>query len=504
MTNSSLNGARRHFRVAIIGTGFSGLGMAIRMLGEGMNDFVVFEREDDVGGTWRENTYPGIACDVPSNLYSFSFAPNPNWSKVYSGGGEIWDYLRDTALKYGVMPNIRFGHEVTEGHWESDGQRWRLETTQGTFYADIVIGGMGPLAEPAIPAVKGIENFKGSVFHSAQWDHDFDLTGKRIAVVGTGASAIQFVPAVQRQAGKMYLFQRTAPWVLPRNERAFTRLEQRLYKRLPIVQRAVRAGIYWAFETRVIAFAKQPRFMKVLEAIGRTHLKRQVKDPQLRSKLTPRYTIGCKRILMANDYYPALQQPNVEVVTDGVDEVHAHSIVTQDGAEREVDAIIWGTGFHVTDTEAPSRVFGEGDRRLSEVWGTSPQAYLGTAIAGFPNIFMMIGPNTGLGHTSMVFMIESQIEYLIGALKHMEQSNVGALNVRQDELERFNAALQKRLKNTVWNTGGCASWYLDAEGRNTTIWPGFTFEFRQRTRHFDPAVFDSEPRRVARQAVPAG
>jgi cation diffusion facilitator CzcD-associated flavoprotein CzcO len=477
-----------HFRVAIVGTGFSGLGMAIRLKQEGIEDFVVFERAGDVGGTWRDNTYPGAACDVPSHLYSFSFAPNPEWSRTFSQQPEIQDYLRRCAGHFDVLPHVRFHHEVTGASWDEERQRWLVDTSAGRFTAQVLVAGMGPLSEPSIPHIPGIERFEGAAFHSAQWDHGVDLRGRRVAVIGTGASTIQVVPEIQPQVEKLHLFQRTPPWVMPHPDRPISDRERRLYRRFPLAQRAMRAAVYWARETFVLPFLHK-RLARLPETVARKHIASQVPDRELRRKLTPDYTIGCKRILISNDYYPAVSQRNVELVTDGIREVRERSIVCTDGSEREIDAIVFGTGFRVTDMPAAELIRGRSGRSLAEVWAGSMQAYLGTSIAGFPNLFMIVGPNTGLGHNSMVFMIESQLAYVLDALRTMDARGVASVDVRPEVQDAYNAELQEGLRDTVWSTGGCVSWYLDDTGRNTTLWPGSTWPFRRRTRRFDPAAY---------------
>ena len=476
-------------RIAIIGTGFAGLGMAIRLKQEGIDDFVVLEKADDVGGTWRENTYPGVQCDVPSHLYSFSFAPNPEWTRTFPLGDEIRTYLRGCAERFGVMPHIRFGHEVRGSDWDEAAQRWRIDTSEGLVTAQILVAGTGPLHEPSIPDVPGLESFEGPVFHSAEWDHDHDLTGERVAVVGTGASAIQFVPRIQPKVSQMHVFQRTAPWIMPHPDRELTKLEHVVYKALPQAQLAMRAAIYWARETFVLGFMDK-RFAKVPERIARRHIAKQVPDRALRRKVTPSYTVGCKRVLISNDYFPALAQPNVELVTDGIAEVRASSVVGTDGTEREVDTIIFGTGFRVTDPPAADVVRGRDGRTLAEVWNGSMQAHMGTTISGFPNLFFLVGPNTGLGHNSIVFMIESQLNYVLDAVRTMDARGAGAVDVKPEAQAAYNERIQRHLKNTVWNSGGCASWYLDHTGRNTTLWPGFTWPFRQLLRTFDAEHYE--------------
>ena len=486
-------------RIVIIGTGFAGLGMAIRLKQEGIDDFVVLEKADDVGGTWRENTYPGVQCDVPSHLYSFSFAPNPDWTRTFPLGDEIRAYLRDCATRFGVMPHIRFGQEVRDAEWDEDTQRWTIECSDETLTAQVLVAGTGPLHKPSIPDIPGLDSFEGRAFHSAQWDHGHDLTGERVAVVGTGASAIQVIPYIQREVRRLSVFQRTPPWVVPHNDRPITPVEKRLYKALPLAQLAMRAGIYWARESFALGFVDK-RFAKLPERLALRHIDKQVPDPELRRKVTPNYTIGCKRVLISNDYYPALMQPDVELVTDGIAEIRPHAVVTADGAEREVDTIIFGTGFHVTDPPSAEVVRGRDGRTLAETWNGSMQAHRGTTIAGFPNLFFLVGPNTGLGHNSIVFMIESQLNYVLDALRTMDARGAASVDVRPEAQAAYNERIQGQLRNTVWNSGGCSSWYLDASGRNTTLWPGFTWPFRRLLRHFDAEHY--ELRAPARVPVP--
>jgi cation diffusion facilitator CzcD-associated flavoprotein CzcO len=492
----------REVDVVIVGSGFSGLGMAIRLRQRGFEDFVVLERGDEVGGTWFYNTYPGCACDVPSHLYSFSFAQNPDWSQTYSPQGEIWDYLRRTADEFGVRPYIKLRHEVTAAEWDDDARRWRIDTSQGAFSARVLISGMGPLTEPKIPDIPGLEDFEGETFHSARWNHNYDLTGKRVASIGTGASAIQYVPAIQPDVEQLHVFQRTPPWIAPHSNRPITGLERRLYRTLPALQRVVRGGVYAARELLVLGFVKNPRLMKLVELVARRHMRKQISDPELIDKVTPDYTIGCKRILPSNRWYPALDEPNVELVTSGVKEVRARSIVSEDGVEREVDAILFGTGFQVTDMPATKYLRGRDGELLFDVWKRSPRAYLGTAAPGFPNLFLLLGPNTGLGHGSMVYMIESQIQYVLDALRVMREQDIEAVEVQPYAVERYNEALERNMKGTVWTTG-CSSWYLDDTGRNATQWPDWTWRFRQRTAHFDPSEYVLQAERAERLAVAA-
>jgi cation diffusion facilitator CzcD-associated flavoprotein CzcO len=472
-------------RVAIVGAGFSGLGLAIRLKQAGIHDFVILERADDVGGTWRDNTYPGCACDVPSHLYSFSFAPNPNWSHIFARQPEILEYLRGCARRFGVLPHIRFGHDVQGAAWDDAAERWRLQTSAGEVRAQAVVAAAGPLSQPQIPGLPGLDRFAGRAFHSARWDHDHDLRGRRVAVIGTGASAIQFVPHIQPEVARLHVFQRTPPWILPRPEHRITAPEKRLLRAIPGVQRALRTAIYWGAEAGILGLSYDPRLVQPVEALARRHLRAQVRDRALRAKLTPDYRLGCKRILGSDDYYPALTQPNAELVTEAIEHVDEHAIVTADGTRREVDTIIFGTGFHVTDNPMMEMVRGRDGRSLADVWQGSPQAYLGMTVPGFPNAFLMVGPNTGLGNNSIVFMIEAQVRYVIGALQAMDAHRLSTIEVRPEVHAAFQAEVQARTGGSVWTDGGCRSWYLDANGRNSTLWPDFTWRYALRTRRFE-------------------
>jgi cation diffusion facilitator CzcD-associated flavoprotein CzcO len=477
-----------HHRIAIVGTGFSGIGMAVRLLEEGETDFVLLERASEIGGTWRDNTYPGCRCDVPSHLYSFSFAPNPNWSSTFSPQPEILAYLRDVAARFGVMPHIRFDTELESADWDEGEARWRLETSSGSLSADVLVAAQGPLSDPKVPDLPGLESFEGTTFHSARWDHEHQLDGEHVAVIGTGASAIQFVPRIQPQAGKLHVFQRTAPWIMPHPNRPLKAFERRLYRALPAAQLAMRAAIYWARETFVFQFRNR-RMRKLATRVAMRQIHDQVADPALRAKVIPSYELGCKRILPTDEWYPALQQPNVELVTEGIAEIRPRSIVTTDGTEREVDTIIFGTGFHVSDIPIVDRLRGRDGRTLGEHWDGSPRAYKGAAVAGFPNLFFLVGPNTGLGHNSIVFMIESQIRYVAGALGAMRRRGAAVVDVRPEAQAAYNVELERMTEGTVWVSGGCSSYYIDRNGHNSTIWPTFTWPFRRRTREFDEGAY---------------
>ncbi|MEP6954016.1 MAG: NAD(P)/FAD-dependent oxidoreductase, partial [Solirubrobacteraceae bacterium] len=407
----------RSAKAIIVGGGFSGLAMAIRLKAAGVHDLLVLERAGDVGGTWEANTYPGCTCDVPSHLYSLSFAPNPDWSSTYSPQPEIRDYLRRTADRFGVRPHLRTGVSVQRADYDEDAQRWKLSTSDGVYSAEVLVSAMGPLTEPSYPDVEGLDRFEGKVMHSARWDHDYDLRGKRVASIGTGASAIQYVPEICGDVQQLLVFQRTAPWVMPHGKRPISERERALFRRVPLAQKLIRGAVYAGRELLVLGFAKRPRLMGALERLSRSHREKQIADPQLRRDVTPGYTLGCKRLLPSNEWYRALARPNVELVTSGLQEVREHSVVDAHGVEREVDAIIFGTGFRVTDIPFAAHIRGRGGAGLSDAWQGSPRAYLGTSIPGFPNFFMLLGPNTGLGHSSMVYMIESQVEHVRAAIR---------------------------------------------------------------------------------------
>ena len=486
-----MTGTVEHVRVAVVGSGFAGIGTAVWLKRRGVQDFVVLERAGAVGGTWRDNTYPGCACDVPSHLYSFSFAPNPDWSHVFSRQPEIRAYLERVTDEFGVRPHVRLSTDLVSGTWDDRALLWRLETSRGPLTADVLVSGCGGLVEPAYPDVPGVGDFQGPAFHSARWDHDVDLTGKRVAVIGTGASAVQFVPEVREQAAHVTVFQRTPPWVVPRRDRVITGAERAVFRRVPAAQAAARTGTYWLREANLLSFTRGGVLRRAAQDQARKNLEGAIADPDLRARLTPDYEIGCKRVLLSSTWYPALAQPDVDVVTTGVSEVRAHSVVDGDGVEHEVDVIVYGTGFKVMDIPVARALTGREGLSLAETWArTGTEAHRGTTVAGFPNLFLLLGPNTALGHSSVVFMIEAQIAYVMRALDALERSGMQALEVRQSAQDAYNTALQARLDTTVWNTGGCRAWYRDADGRNFTLWPTHTFIFRRQTARFDGDAYE--------------
>jgi cation diffusion facilitator CzcD-associated flavoprotein CzcO len=473
--------------IAIVGAGFAGLGAAARLAAEGRNDFLVLEKAESVGGTWRDNTYPGCTCDVQSALYSFSFAPNPGWTHRFARQPEIRAYLEDIADRCGLRSRIRFGARVTSATWEGKG--WALRIADGsTVSARVVVWAPGGLREMAVPDIEGLATFRGTTFHSADWNHDHDLRGRRVAVIGTGASAIQFVPAIQPDVEHLTLFQRTAPWVVPKSDGEVSPLLRRLYRAVPLLQKLKRAAVYARGEA-VLAFFLRTSRAKVPEKVGRTYIDRVFADrPDLRGKVTPDFAFGCKRVLLSDDYYPALKQPNVAVVTEKIVRVTEAGVVTADGVEHEVDTIILGTGFKVAASFLDSmEVTGRDGVSLGEAWRDGIEGFLGTTVAGFPNLFLMTGPNTAIGHTSLVVMIEAQLNYVLDALRLLDRTGATALDTRRDRQVAYNIATQRKFAGTVWTAGGCKSWYLDEDGRNRTIWPNFTFVFRRRTRRVRPA-----------------
>jgi cation diffusion facilitator CzcD-associated flavoprotein CzcO len=478
--------------VAIIGAGFTGIGAAIRLHQHGITDVVLLERADTPGGTWRDNHYPGCACDVPSRLYSFSFAQNPGWSRKYSGQAEIQRYLCGVADTYGITPRMRFGHAMHSARWNDRTQRWHIDTSGGTYSARVLLLATGALSDPAWPAIPGRDEFAGPAFHSAQWRHDVSLAGKRVAVIGTGASAIQFVPAIQPQVGALTVFQRTPPWIVPRHDRAVSAFARFLFRAVPGLQSFVRGVSYVAHELTFLPF-RYRRIRQVTRHLALRHLAAQVADPVLRARLTPTYDMGCKRVLVSDDFYPALTKPNVRLETSAIEGIVPNGVRTQDGTVHEADVLIFGTGFRPTDPPLAPFVTGRDGNTLADAWRHTLSAYASTTIHGFPNLFVIPGPNAGLGHSSMIYMIESQIAHLVAALDHMARRAIGALEPTRDAQHAWTREVDARMQHMVWVEGGCASWYLDRGGRNSTLWPGFTFAFRRAVTHFRPEHYHGVP-----------
>lgn len=488
--------------VLVIGAGFAGLCAAVELDRAGERDVVVIERGPDVGGTWRDNTYPGAACDVASQLYSFSFAPH-DWSRSFSFQPEIQEYLQRVARESRLLDRFVFDTGVDAAVWDDAQQRWVVTTTgptgSRTYAARVVVSGAGNLSTPKLPDIAGIASFEGELFHSAQWRHDVPLEGKRIAVIGTGASAIQIVPELQKVAGRLDVYQRTAPHVIPRNDRTYPRAERWALRHVPGLQKAYREVICWAREGLVPGFTVSKRFAFPVKQIAAANRRVGVSDPELRRRVTPTFDIGCKRILISNDWYPALDSPHVDLVTDRIERVTPSGIVTADGTEREVDVIVVATGFQTTDQPIARHVTGRDGVTLADHWRDGGMsAYKGTTVHGFPNLFLMVGPNTALGHSSMVLIIEAQVGYAVDAVRTMRAHEYGTVEVTAEAERSWTARLRRRLRHTVWNTGGCSSWYLDEHGHNTLVWPHTTATFRRRLARFDVAAYDTAP-----PAVPA-
>ena len=487
-----------HHDVIVIGAGFGGLGAGISLKRAGRDDFVIVEQHRGVGGTWHANRYPGAACDIPSLLYSFSFAPNENWSSRYPAQQEIEAYLADCVTKFELEPHLRLRTRVTSLEWVDAAQRWRVcaEGRNGedlVWTARVVINATGLLSRPAVPALRGLSDFGGTLMHTARWRPELPLAGQRIGVVGTGASAVQVVPQLVKTASRVVLFQRTPAWVLPKSDRPPSAAARWLCERVPFVQQLARACVYALHELRAPGFTRRPAWLKAVEPIAALQLRRQVRDPALRAALTPHYRMGCKRILLASDFYPALQRRNAQLVTAPIERIVADGVVTTDGEHYPLDVLVLATGFQAAEAMAPFPVRGRYGADLNTVWRDGARAYLGCTVPGFPNLFMIVGPNTTLGHNSMVVMIESQLRYVMDALARMQRAGIGAVDAKWDVTDAYNNELQRRMKGTVWSTG-CTSWYQTRSGLITTIWPGSTLEFRRRTRRFRLA--DYEPLRA--------
>ena len=478
--------------VTIIGAGFAGVCLGIK-LGRAGIPFVILEKASSVGGVWRDNIYPGAACDVPSHLYSFSFEPSHDWSRAYGQAGEIRSYIETCARKYGVLDHVRYDSEVTAASFDEHSGRWRVSVANGTeVETRFLVPATGQLSLPAEPNVPGLDTFEGTVFHSARWDYDYELTGKRVAVIGSGASAIQFVPQIVDKVAQLYLFQRSAPYVLPKPDRSYTPLEKYVYRNFPATLATSRTRKYLYHEARVIPMTKG-RGLPLIMGVFWRNLHKHVSDPQLRGRLTPNYPLGCKRVLISNDWYPAITRPNVEVLSTGLAEVRPHAVVGADGSERKADAIIFGTGFAASDFLAPMTITGlKGLDLRGDAWRDGPEAYLGMTVSGFPNMFILYGPNTNLGHNSIIYMLESQTDYVLSALRQLGVHGRGWANVRPEVQARYNSEIQRLLSGTVWEAG-CTSWYRTAHGRNTTNWPSFTTDYRKRTRFFDAGNYELHP-----------
>lgn len=477
--------------IAILGAGFAGIGAAIQLKKRGIQSFTIFERANEIGGTWRDNTYPGAACDVPSHAYSLSFEQNPGWSHRYSPSSEIQDYLLGIVDKWHLRDHLRLRTEIVEARFDEREATWLLTTSEGDVVrARVVISGVGGLVDPALPDIKGLASFRGEVFHTARWNHDYELTGKRVGVIGTGASAVQVVPSIAPQVEKLAVFQRTPAWVVPKRDQRYSERARRLFARFPFLLHASRSLQYWASELwGPMIFLDAPRLSAVGERLSLAHLHAQVKDPVLREKLTPHFQFGCKRILVSDDYWASFERPNVELVTDAIEEIVPDGIRTADGSVRELDAIVLATGFALGLASAPFPITGRGGKSLDDAWKDGAVAYKGMTVAGFPNWFILMGPNTGPGHTSVLVYTEAQIAHALGAIEKIRREKLRWVDVRPSALERYNARIQARMKHMVWSSG-CNSWYLSTDGSNHSLYPGFAFEYALRARRFDPKDYE--------------
>jgi cation diffusion facilitator CzcD-associated flavoprotein CzcO len=475
--------------VAIVGAGFGGLGLGVRLRDAGRTSLAILEADEGLGGTWRVNTYPGVACDIPSHLYSYSFAPRADWTRRYPSQPEILGYLEQVAEERGLRPHLHLGTSVTAARFEPDRDRWRLSLEGGDeLEARVLATACGQLRIPHLPRFPGLEDFEGAWWHSARWDHDFDLRGKRVAVVGSGATAIQVVPELAKVAARLHVFQRTPPWIIARHDRPYARAERRLFAAVPAWRRLYRSLLFWRQEAFFLGFRPDSLPSKLLTRMARWRLESQVEDPQLRAALTPTYPIGCKRVLVSDDYFPVFNEPQVELVTSGIERFVPAGVRTRDGRERGLDAVVFATGFDSQALVAPMRVENGDGRTLDEAWRDGPYAHLGLTVPGFPNLFLLYGPNTNLGHNSIVFMMEAQIAHVLGCLDELDRRNARRIEVRPEALERFDRRAQARLTSSIWSQG-CTSWYKNDVGRITNNWPGFATEYwhsvrRPRARDF--------------------
>jgi cation diffusion facilitator CzcD-associated flavoprotein CzcO len=490
--------------VAVIGAGFAGIGAGIKLKQEGIESFKIFERSNDVGGTWRDNNYPGCACDIPSNLYSYSFEPNPEWSRAFSPHNEIHDYLKHCVKKYKITEHIQFSTEIQKVFFDVPNGHWVItDTNEKIYLARTIISASGPLNQPLYPKIKGINSFKGESFHSLYWNHSYDLKGKKIAIIGTGASAIQFIPEVAKEAAKLTIFQRTAPWIERKFDKENSEKTKKRFRRFPIYQKFWRELIYWFLEKRGKSQYEPNEIREKRRTSALKYLEKSISDPELRKKLTPDYEIGCKRVLLSSNYYPTLNKENVELVTDAISEITENGIIDQSGKLHKVDVIIYGTGFYTTTYKHLYEVKGINRQSLFDKWSSEGgEAYYGMTVNGFPNFVLMVGPNTGLGHNSIVHMMESQLNYIMGYLKYLDNNPNSALNVKETVQNEFNDKIQQQLKTMIWSDGGCNSYYLkDSDGKNTSIWPGSTMSYRKQTKRINMSDYNLVPTKPANKEL---
>ena len=475
--------------VAVVGGGLGGVGAAVMLRRAGREDVTVFEKGERVGGVWHHNTYPGAACDVPSHLYEFSFAPNPRWSRRYAPQAEIQQYLEDVARREGVFDRIRTGTEVQSASWDAERNRWVLETSAGPHEADVLVTACGQLSVPSVPPIPGLDAFVGPAWHTAQWRHDVDLAGRRVAVVGTGCSAIQVVPSIQPVVAHVDVYQRSPGWTLPKMDFAYKERTKRLFERFPVLQRIDRALVFGFMELGALAMTNRRWLLSAFRAGARWNINRAIKDPELRAKVTPKDEVGCKRVMLTDDWYPTLTKPNVSLVTDRIAEVTPNAIRTADGAERPADVLVLATGFQTKGFVAPMEITGEGGRTLADVWGPLPKAYLGMSVPGFPNMFLLYGPNTNGGTGSVIYTIEANVTHVIRALDELDRAEARRIEVRREAAEAFDRELREALQGTVWHTG-CTNWYVDELGNDPQQWPWMWSQYRKRAERLDPAAYE--------------
>lgn len=479
-----------HLSAAVVGAGFSGIGVGKTLLENGTENFLIFDRGDTVGGTWRDNTYPGCSCDIPAVLYCYASAPNAHWKSTYASQPEVLSYLRRCVTDFGLESRIRLQHEIDNAHWDEVQQRWSIQTSQGKYTAKLLIVSTGYLSESNTPVFEGIDDFEGNAFHTSHWNHDVVLKGKRVAVIGNGASAIQLVPAIQGQVAQLDLYQRTAPWVTPKHEKDISGFTAWAIRNLPGYQRLLRDSVKWQFES--LAFAlRRPFMMGQIQKFWGHDLDKCITDPELRKRLKPNFIMGCKRILFSDTYYPALNNRNVELVTEGIRRITATGIESSEGTHRPVDVIVFGTGFRATNLPIADRLHGKDGEKLSDAWKAGQVAHLGSTVTGFPNMFIMLGPGTTLSHTSMTLMIEAQLHYISDFLRKAEKLSISTINVKRDKMRAYREKLDRDIGGTVWSSvGGCDSWYQDEHGRSTAVWPNYVLKFKWMNRRFNTDDFD--------------
>lgn len=479
-------------QVVIIGAGFSGIVAALRLKASGRNDFIMLEQASEIGGTWRDNTYPGCACDVPSNLYSIANQPNPNWSEMYAPQAEILIYMKQVIEKNDLSKHIRYNTEAYICEFLTENAYWKITDRKGkSLTAQMVIFGAGPLNRPHIPDINGLANFKGKVIHSGKWDNNYDLTDKKVAIIGTGASAIQIVPTIAPIIAEMTVFQRSAAWIDDRNNHFVSGLQKKLFRHFPFLQQLIREILYWAVEARGTFFVGNKLAHKYITWRCLQKLKREIPDPELRQKLTPNYKVGCKRVLTSDDYYPTFMRENVHLVSEKITEITENEVITADGKSHKVDTLILATGFTAAEIHTDRQVRGLQQRELFSEWlKTGMQAYKGTCVSGYPNSLFILGPNTGLGHSSMIHIMESQMNYVMQYIETLEKKGKNTyLDIKAPVQAAHNEVIQNLFKDTVWATG-CKSWYINSQGKNTILYPRLTLQFRKNLQQFDAQDFD--------------